>query len=66
MRYKVFRDGSLIARGLTKPRFEDFDADPNKNHVYDVVSYYTFDVFRDDVLLADDITVPYFEDTGLD
>ena len=51
---------------MTEPRFEDVDADPNKNHVYDVVSYYTFDVFRDDVLIADDITVPYFEDTGLD
>ena len=66
MKYKVIRDGFVIADGLTEPRFEDFDADPNKNHVYDVVAYEVYDVFRDDVLIADDITVPYFEDTGLE
>ena len=58
MKYKVLRDGVVIADGLTEPRFEDFDADPNKNHVYDVVVYETFDVFRDGVLIADDITAP--------
>jgi surface protein len=66
MKYKVLRDGVVIAKGLTEPRFEDVDADPSKDHVYDVVAYETFDVFRDDVLIANDVTVPYFQDTGLE
>jgi hypothetical protein len=66
MKYKVLRDGVVIAKGLTEPRFEDVDADPSKDHVYDVVAYETFDVSRDDVLIANDVTVPYFQDTGLE